>query len=80
MKTKRKTTTRIRTKTIKETTGVDSDKISYKNYEYLMKFMTDRGKIMSKERTGLSSTDQRKLTKEIKRARHLGLLPFVSSI
>ncbi len=75
-----KNTTRINIKTIKETTDIDVDKISYKHHEYLMKFITDRGKIMGKERTGLSSADQRKLTKEVKRARHLGLLPFVASI
>lgn len=80
MKTKRRSTTRINIKTIKETTDIDVSKISYKSHEYLMKFITDRGKIMGKDRTGLSSSDQRKLTREVKRARHLGLLPFVASI
>lgn len=76
---RRNTTTRI-TKTLRETMDIDTDKISYKNYDYLSKFITDRGKIMGKDKTGLSSTDQRRLTTEIKRARHLGLLPFVSGL
>jgi len=50
---------------------------SYKNVEALHPFLTDRGKIMPKTRTGLESKTQRYLTVAVKRARHLALLPFV---
>ncbi|RJQ24843.1 30S ribosomal protein S18 [Candidatus Parcubacteria bacterium] len=45
--------------------------------EILSKFISERGKILSRTRTGLCASDQRKLTSAVKRARHLGLLPFV---
>lgn len=54
--------------------------ISYKNYEKLASFMNDRAKIQGRKRTGLSAKDQKKITQEIKRARHLGLLPFSSKV
>lgn len=50
---------------------------SYKNYAELARFVSDRGKIMEREHTGVCAKHQRKLTREIKRARHLALLPFV---
>lgn len=49
---------------------------SYKAYEKLARFMNDRAKIYGRKKTGLSAKDQKKITREIKRARHLGLLPF----
>jgi small subunit ribosomal protein S18 len=49
---------------------------SYKVYEKLARFMNDRAKIYGRKKTGLSAKDQKKITREIKRARHLGLLPF----
>jgi len=50
----------------------------YKEVALLSQYITERGKIVPKERSGVCSTHQRKLTLEIKRARHLSLLPFVS--
>lgn len=52
----------------------------YKNFEVLKQFMTDRGKILPRSRTGLSQSEQRKLAIAIKRARHLARLPFVSRL
>jgi small subunit ribosomal protein S18 len=52
----------------------------YKNHEDLSKLMTDRAKIIGGKRSGVCSRHQRKLTVAIKRARHLGLLPFTPSI
>ena len=49
---------------------------SYKDHEELEEFVSDRGKIYSGLRTGVCSKHQRKLTKAIKNARHLGLLPY----
>lgn len=42
----------------------------------LRKFVTDRGKIVGKARSGLCAKHQRKFTKQVKYARHLALLPF----
>jgi small subunit ribosomal protein S18 len=49
---------------------------SYKEYEELARFLTDRAKIVNKDRSGVCTRHQRALTVEIKRARHLGLLPY----
>lgn len=51
----------------------------YKDYKYLAKFVSDRGKIKSSEYTGVCARHQRKLSNAIKRARHLALLPFAPS-
>lgn len=52
----------------------------YKNYEFLANFVSDRARIVGKARTGVCSKHQRRLTREIKRARHLGLLPFAPTL
>lgn len=49
---------------------------SYKDVDMLVKFITEQGSIFSREETGLSQKQQRQLATEIKRARHLALLPF----
>lgn len=43
----------------------------------LQRFITERGKIISRVRNGLCANHQKALTVEIKRARHLALLPFI---
>jgi len=48
----------------------------YKEYRKLFSFLSDRAKIVGKDRSGVCSKHQRLLSREIKRARHLGLLPF----
>ena len=48
----------------------------YKNYIDLAKYVTDRAKILAKDRTGICAKHQRRLGVAIKRARHLGLLAF----
>ena len=53
------------------------DKIDYKEYKFLKKFLTDQGKIIPAHVTGVSSKYQRMLNREIKKARILSLLPFV---
>lgn len=57
--------------------GKDPD---YKDYKFLEGFISDRARILGKKRTGLCSKHARKLPREIKRARHLALLPFTTSI
>jgi small subunit ribosomal protein S18 len=44
----------------------------------LKKFINDQGKILPRRVTGTSAKFQRQLCAAVKRARHLGLLPFVA--
>ncbi len=50
----------------------------YKDVDTLKKFINIYGQIDPVGKTGLSAKMQRQLSTAIKRARHLGLLPFVS--
>ena len=52
--------------------------IDYKDVDLLRRFVSERGKILPRRVTGTSAKYQRKLTKAIKRARQMALLPFVS--
>ncbi len=49
--------------------------IDYKDAELLRKFMSDSGKIMPRRLTGVTAKQQRKITRAIRRARVVGLLP-----
>ena len=51
--------------------------IDYKDIEKLRSFVSDRGKIDPRRRTGTCAKHQRLLANAIKRARHLALLPYV---
>jgi small subunit ribosomal protein S18 len=51
--------------------------IDYKDVAGLRKFITSQGKLMSRNRTGLSAAAQRALAVAVKRARFMGLLPYV---
>jgi len=53
---------------------------SYTDSETLKRFLTDRAKILGKERSGVCSKHQRAIAKNIKYARHLALLPFVPKV
>ena len=58
---------------------VDFDEyVDYKDTEMLERFINDQGKILPRRVTGVSAKFQRQLTRAVKRARHLSLLPFVS--
>ena len=52
--------------------------IEYKDVELLKKFITERGKIIPRRMTGLTSKQQRDLTLAVKRARIIAFLPFVN--
>ncbi|HEX2620869.1 MAG TPA: 30S ribosomal protein S18 [Phototrophicaceae bacterium] len=52
----------------------------YKDIDTLRRFVTESGKIKPRRQTGNCSRCQRELAREVKRARHLALLPFVSSV
>ena len=51
-------------------------KIDYKEYKFLKKFVTEQGKIIPAHVTGVSAKFQRRITKEIKKARNIALLPY----
>ena len=51
-------------------------KFNYKDIDLLKQFITETGKIMPARLTGGSSSNQRKITKSIKIARFLALLPY----
>ncbi len=55
--------------------GKDSSQINYKDVYTLKKYITTRGRILQSERTGVCQKCQRKLSREIKRARYMALLP-----
>jgi small subunit ribosomal protein S18 len=50
--------------------------IDYKNPQILMRYMTESGKILSRKVTGVCAKHQRELTRAIKRARIMAILPF----
>jgi small subunit ribosomal protein S18 len=52
--------------------------IDYKDIPTLVRFISERGKILPRRITGVSAPNQRKLVRAIKRARYIALLPFVS--
>lgn len=54
------------------------DFIDYKDEKLLRRFITERGKIVPRRISGTTAKSQRKLATAIKRARHIGLLPFVA--
>ena len=56
------------------------DHIDYKNVKLLRRFISDRGKIIPRRTTGTSAKHHRQLTRAIKRARFLALLPYVSEM
>lgn len=52
--------------------------IDFKEIALLRRFLSSLAKIKSRKKTGLCAAHQRKLAKAIKRARHLGLLPYTT--
>ena len=52
--------------------------VDYKEIELLQRFVSGQGKIIDPRYSGICAKHQRKVAQAIKRARYLGLLPFVS--
>lgn len=57
--------------------GPDAPEIDYKDIRLLQRYLSDRGKIVPSRITVVSTKKQRALALAIKRARHVGLLPYV---
>jgi small subunit ribosomal protein S18 len=55
----------------------NSPKIDYKDVKLLLRYLSERGKIVPSRITAVSAKRQRELARAIKRARNLALLPFV---
>lgn len=54
-------------------------KVDYKDTTTLKRYISERGKILGRAKTGVCAGHQRQITKGIKRARFMALLPFVQS-
>lgn len=59
-------------------TDVRIDDVNYKNVPLLSRFLDRRGRIMSRRKTRVSAKMQRRIVREVKRARHLALLPYTA--
>lgn len=57
-----------------------AQKIDYKDYDLLRRYVHEDGKIRPRRQTGNCAKHQRKLAAAIKRARHLALLPFTGEV
>jgi small subunit ribosomal protein S18 len=57
--------------------GANAPKIDYKDVRLLQRYISERGKIVPSRITAVSALKQRELARAIKRARLLGLLPYV---
>ena len=55
-----------------------SPEIDYKDVRLLSRFISERGKMLPRRITSVSSKKQRELAKAIKRARNLALLPYLN--
>ncbi|HEY5038182.1 MAG TPA: 30S ribosomal protein S18 [bacterium] len=53
--------------------------IDYKDYNRIRFYVSERGKIIPSRMTGTCASHQRELTKAIKRARNIALLPFANA-
>ena len=54
--------------------------IDYKDANFLVKFVNEQGKILPRRLTGTSLKYQKKVSKAIKRARHLAIMPYVADL
>ncbi|WMS41271.1 30S ribosomal protein S18 [Acuticoccus sp. MNP-M23] len=57
--------------------GPNAPAIDYKDVKLLQRYISERGKIVPSRITAVSAKKQRELSKAIKRARFLGLIPYV---
>lgn len=55
----------------------DAPVIDYKDVRLLQGYLSERGKIVPSRITAVSTKKQRELAQAIKRARHIGLLPYI---
>ena len=58
--------------------GKENNQIDYKDLAKLRKYVSERGKILPRRITGNCAKHQRALTLEIKKARHIAIMPYVT--
>ncbi len=51
--------------------------VDYKDVPIITKYINEKGKILPRRMTGACALHQRHIAREVKRARFMGLLPFV---
>ena len=56
----------------------DLKEVDFKDVRFLSRYVTDRGRILPRKITGLNCQQQRMITRAIKRARQMSLLPFIN--
>jgi small subunit ribosomal protein S18 len=52
--------------------------VDYKDVDFLKRFLNEQGMLLPRRVTGVPSPVQRQLTRAVKRARHLALLPYAA--
>ena len=52
--------------------------IDFKDIRFLSRYVTDRGRILPRKITGVSCKQQKMITRAVKRARQMSLLPFIN--
>lgn len=52
--------------------------VDYKDTDLLLRFVNEQGKLLPRRVTNVPARFQRQLTRAVKRARHLALIPFVN--
>ena len=68
----------MRRKKVCQSCADKTEVIDYKDVDKLKKYVTERGKILPKRITGTCAIHQREVTKAIKRARIVALLPYTA--
>lgn len=58
--------------------NIENKSLEYIDIDLLAQYTTEQGKILPKRITGLTTKKQKEITKQIKRARILSLMPFVN--
>ncbi len=56
-----------------------AEKVDYKDIDLLKQFITERGKILPARISGSCAKHQRQVTRAVKRARIIALLPFIAA-
>ncbi|HJO05457.1 MAG TPA: 30S ribosomal protein S18 [Acidobacteriota bacterium] len=69
---------RPRRKKVSKLTKSNVDYVDYKDVELLRQYIDPRGKIIPRRTNGNSARHQRMLSRAVKRARYMALLPYVS--
>jgi small subunit ribosomal protein S18 len=57
--------------------GANAPKIDYKDVKLLQRYISERGKIVPSRITAVSAKKQRELSRAIKRARFMALIPYL---